>query len=217
LFAGKFITFEGIDGSGKSTQIRLLASALRERGLDPITTQEPGGTPLGRGLRELLLTREEVVHPRAELLLFAADRAQHIELLIKPALNDGRIVISDRFADATLAYQSAGRNLSETSVKSIIKFATGGLKPDLTFLLDTTVESALMRLKTRREESTDTFSNENRMDLETSDFYSRVRQKYLEIAEKEPGRCVVISADNDVYEIHHEILKITLDRLQNTN
>ncbi|MEK7855062.1 MAG: dTMP kinase, partial [Acidobacteriota bacterium] len=102
---GKFITFEGIDGSGKSTQLRMLAGALRQRSVDVITTCEPGGTPLGRRLREAFLETEETVAPIAELLLFAADRAQHVELLIKPALNDGRTVISDRYADATFAYQ----------------------------------------------------------------------------------------------------------------
>ena len=132
---GKFITFEGIDGSGKSTQLRMLASDLRVKGYNVLTTMEPGGTPLGRRLRESFLETEENVSPLAELLLFAADRAQHVELLIKPALEEGKIVISDRYADATFAYQGAGRGFPETLVNQVIKIATGGLKPDLTLVL----------------------------------------------------------------------------------
>ncbi|MEP6944339.1 MAG: dTMP kinase, partial [Acidobacteriota bacterium] len=129
---GRFITFEGIDGSGKSTQVRMLAGELRGRGFDPMTTCEPGGTPLGRHLRTAFLETEETVAPLAELLLFAADRAQHVEFLIRPAIAAGRIVISDRYADATAAYQGAGRGFEMEMVEQVIHVATGGLKPDLT-------------------------------------------------------------------------------------
>ena len=118
---GKFITFEGIDGCGKSTQLRLLSGELRGRGVNVITTCEPGGTPLGRRLREAFLETEETVAPIAELLLFAADRAQHVEFLIKPALAEGKIVISDRYADATVAYQGAGRGFSPAIIKQVVK------------------------------------------------------------------------------------------------
>src|SRR5205823_5413525 len=115
----------------KSTQLRMLAGALRERGIDVLTTCQPGGTPLGRRLREAFLETEENVAPMAELLLFAADRAQHVEFLIKPALAEGRVVISDRYADATFAYQGAGRGFDEETANQVIRLATGGLKPDL--------------------------------------------------------------------------------------
>jgi dTMP kinase len=133
---GKFITFEGIDGSGKSTQLELLAGDLRSRGIDVLTTREPGGTSLGRRLRELFLESEETVAPLAELLLFAADRAQHVEHLIKPALEAGRTVISDRYADATVAYQGAGRGFSKAIIEQVIELATSGLRPDLTLFFD---------------------------------------------------------------------------------
>lgn len=200
---GKFITFEGIDGSGKSTQLRMLAGALRQRGVDCLTTREPGGTPLGRRLREAFLETEETVAPIAELLLFAADRAQHVELLIKPTLREGRIVISDRYADATYAYQGAGRGFPEETVNQIIELATGGLKPDLTLFFDISVETALTRMRTRTEVG----ENVNRMDVETADFYRDVRGAYLAIAEREKERFRVIDANGSVDEIQVRVLE----------
>ena len=132
---GKFITFEGIDGSGKTTQLRLLTGDLRHQGFDVLTTLEPGGTPLGRRLREVFLDTEENVAPIAEFLLFAADRAQHVEFLIKPSIEAGKIVISDRYADATRAYQGAGRGFSERIIEQIIKTATGGFKTGFDYFL----------------------------------------------------------------------------------
>ena len=201
---GKFITFEGIDGSGKSTQMRMLASDLRVKGCNVITTMEPGGTPLGRRLREAFLETEENVSPTAELLLFAADRAQHIELLIKPALEEGKIVISDRYADATFAYQGAGRGFSETLVNQIIEIATNGLKPDLTLFFDVAVEKALMRTHSRDEAG----EKKNRMDSETTEFYRRVRASYLKIAEKEKDRFIIIDGDGSVAEVHARVLQV---------
>lgn len=201
---GKFITFEGIDGSGKSTQLRMLAGALRQRSIDIITTCEPGGTPLGRRLREAFLETEETVAPIAELLLFAADRAQHVEFLIKPALGEGRIVISDRYADATFAYQGAGRGFLEPTVNQIIKLATGGLKPDLTVFFDISVENALRRMRDRTEIG----ERVNRMDVETAEFYSRVREAYLGIAANEPKRFRVIDANGSVEEIQARVVEI---------
>lgn len=201
---GKFITFEGIDGSGKSTQLRMLAGALRQRSIDVIATHEPGGTPLGRRLREAFLETEETVAPIAELLLFAADRAQHVEFLIKPAIEAGRIVISDRFADATYAYQGAGRGFPESTVNEIIHLATGGLKPDLTLFFDITVENAISRMEKRIESG----ENRNRMDVETAGFYASVREAYLRIAEREPKRFIVVDANGSVEEIQSRVVKL---------
>jgi dTMP kinase len=207
---GKFITFEGIDGSGKSTQLRMLASALRERGLDPLTTCQPGGTPLGRRLREAFLETEETVAPMAELLLFAADRAQHIEFLVKPALAQGRVVVSDRYADATFAYQGAGRGFDEKTVNEVIRLATGGLKPDLTIFFDISVETALMRMSDHNEAE----RRANRMDFETAEFYTRVREAYLGIARREPKRFRIINANGSIEETHRLVLEIILKSLK---
>lgn len=207
---GKFITFEGIDGSGKSTQLRMLAGELRQRGVDVITTHEPGGTPLGRRLREAFLETEETVAPIAELLLFAADRAQHVEFLIKPALADGRIVISDRYADATFAYQGAGRGFTEATVNEIIKLATSGLKPDLTLFFDISVDNALQRMGKRQE----TGEGKNRMDAESGEFYTNVRKAYLKIAESESGRFKVLDANGSIEETHSMVVEIVNEFLK---
>jgi len=206
---GKFITFEGIDGSGKSTQLRMLASELRVRGLNVLPTCEPGGTPLGRRLREAFLETEENVAPLAELLLFAADRAQHVNFLVKPALEEGKIVISDRYADATFAYQGAGRGFAENTVSQIIEIATGGLKPDLTLFFDLQIEQALLRTDSRN----DTGERKNRMDREKTEFYERVRAAYLTIAEGEPERFRVIDASGSTDEIKTLVLKIVSEFL----
>lgn len=201
---GKFITFEGIDGSGKSTQLRLLADDLRFRGFNVLKTQEPGGTPLGRRLREAFLETDENVSPMAELLCYAADRAQHVEYLIKPALAEGKIVISDRYADATVAYQGAGRGFSPTIIKQVVQLATGGLKPDLTLFFDLPVESSFERTHKRDKMG----ELKNRLDKENSDFYARVRNAYLEIIAKEKKRFRVMDATKSVEEIHAEALEV---------
>jgi dTMP kinase len=206
---GKFITFEGIDGSGKSTQLRMLANELRVRGFNVLPTMEPGGTPLGRRLREAFLETEENVAPLAELLLFAADRAQHVNFLVKPALAEGKIVISDRYADATFAYQGAGRGFSESIVNQVIELATGGLKPDLTLFFDLPIEKALLRTNSR----TDTGEQKNRMDKETAEFYERVRKAYLKIAANEPERFRVIDAVGFTDEVQMRVVKTVTDFL----
>lgn len=208
---GKFITFEGIDGSGKSTQLRMLASELRFRGFDVLNTCEPGGTPLGRRLRETFLETEETVAPLAELLLFAADRAQHVNFLVKPAIEQGKTVISDRYSDATFAYQGAGRGFSETTVNQIIEFATDGLKPDLTLFFDLPVQKALLRTKSRTERG----EKKNRMDKETTEFYERVRRAYLKIGENEPERFRIIDAEGSTDEVKTRVLKIVTEFLEN--
>jgi dTMP kinase len=207
---GKFITFEGIDGSGKSTQLRMLAYELQSRGMDIITTCEPGGTRLGRELRGAFLETWEEVAPMAELLAFAADRAQHVEFLIKPALADGRVVISDRYADATRAYQGAGRGFAETQIDQAVGLATGGLKPDLTLFFDITVEEAIRRMIDRDE----THGEKNRMDDETAEFYTRVRDAYLAFAKQEPERFRIIDAMRSVEEIHATVTEMVTKFLE---
>lgn len=206
---GRFITFEGIDGSGKSTQLGLLQSALSARGLDIVRTLEPGGTALGRKLREAFLETDEAVTPMAELLLFAADRAQHVNFLIRPAMADGKIVISDRYADATVAYQGAGRGFDADVIRSVIDLATGGLKPDLTLFYDLPVDIAIARASNRNGDE----AKNNRMDAETHDFYERVRSKYLEIAAREPERFKVIDATGTPEEIFRKTIEVVDDFL----
>lgn len=207
---GKLITFEGIDGSGKSTQIRMLEGELRLRKFEVLMTREPGGTPLGRHLREAFLETEEEVDPLAELLLFAADRAQHVNFLIKPSLKEGIIVLSDRYADATFAYQGAGRGFSEKMVNQITEIATGGLKPNLTLFLDLPIEKSLARTNTETQDD----RKNNRMDSETTEFYQSVREAYLGIAEKEPKRFQIIDADRPIEKIQSEIVEIVTDFLK---
>lgn len=182
----------------------MLTGDLRARGTDIVVTREPGGTPLGRRLREAFLETEETVAPIAELLLFAADRAQHVELLIKPALAEGRTVISDRYADATFAYQGAGRGFEPETVSSVIELATGGLKPDLTLFFDVTVERAIERMNTRDGQG----GTKNRMDTETAEFYAEVRKAYLGIAEREPERFKVIDANGSIEDTHRKMMEI---------
>ena len=182
----------------------MLAGDLRARGIDVISTHQPGGTPLGRLLREAFLETEETVAPMAELLLFAADRAQHVEFLIKPALAEGRIVISDRYADATSAYQGAGRGFPEKTVKEVIRLATGGLKPNLTLFFDISVETAIKRMEARHEDG----ESRNRMDAETQEFYARVREAYLGVAKSEPKRFKVLDANGSIEETQAKVVDI---------
>lgn len=202
--SGNFLTFEGLDGSGKTTQLRLLAAELRRLGFDVAETREPGGTVLGKRIRELILEDDAAPAPLAELLLFAADRAQHLETLIKPALAAGKIVISDRYADATAAYQGAGRGFPAERILQTIELATGGFKPDLTLFFDLPTEAALARTNNRADEG----EKLNRLDKETIDFFERVRKSYLQIAAAEPKRFRVIDANRSIHEIHVETVQI---------
>lgn len=208
---GKFLTFEGIDGCGKSTQMRLLASELRLRGHEVITTREPGGTQFGNRLREVLLDTEGQVDPLAELLLFAADRAQHVRTLIRPALESNHIVLSDRYADATSAYQGAGRGFNARTINLAIQLATGGLKPDLTLLFDLPVEISLKRAHGRHHNSG---TLPNRLDTEDPGFYERVRESYLELAAAEPERFRIIDANKAIEEVRAQVMKIVEGFLQ---
>jgi dTMP kinase len=200
---GTFITFEGIDGSGKSTQLRLLANYLRARGCNPILTREPGGTPVGLRLREALLDAQEQVDPLTELLVFAADRAQHVRRVLRPALADGAVVISDRYADATRAYQGAGRGFSPELISEIIKLATEGLVPDLTLLFDVTVQESTNRTSRRSSKN-----KRDRLDIEQEDFHARVREEYLRIAAAEPQRVKIIDTSGPVEETQERLQEI---------
>jgi len=203
---GTFITFEGIDGSGKSTQLRLLANFLSSKNCDVLLTREPGGTPVGNKLRAALLDAHEEVDPLAELLVFAADRAQHVRRVLRPALEAGHVVFSDRYADATAAYQGAGRGFSPKLIAEIIELATDGLKPDLTVLFDLPVEESNSRTRRR----SDGKRKSDRLDGETSDFHTRVRDEYLRIARNDPQRVKVVETNRPVDETHERVKEIVV-------
>ena len=203
--AGAFITFEGIDGCGKSTQLRLLSSELRVRGLEVVTTREPGGTTLGQKLRAALLDVQEQVDPLAELLVFAADRAHHVRTLLLPSLAAGKIVLSDRYADATVAYQGAGRGFRPELIKEIVQLATDGLTPDLTLLFDLTVAESAVRTRKRFEAK-----HSDRLDREAKEFHERVRQAYLQIARENPERVRLIDARGSVQQTHGRVMEIVM-------
>ena len=189
-----FITFEGIEGAGKSTAIEFLVEYLQAHGYDPVTTREPGGSALGRRLRSLLLdVRTTGLCSRAELFLFLADRAQHVAEVIRPALEAGQVVLCDRFTDSTLAYQGHGRGLDTEYLRSLNTAATGGLAPDLTLLLDLPVRCGLERAG-QRNRSEGMVIAEGRFDSESLDFHERVRRGYRDLAEEEPERFAIIDA-----------------------
>lgn len=204
--AGAFITFEGIDGCGKSTQLRLLASELRLGGREVIATREPGGTSLGERLREALLDAQEQVDPLAELLVFAADRAQHVRALVSPALASGHVVLSDRYADATVAYQGAGRGFAPELIAEVVQLATGGLKPDLTLVFDLDVEESRRRARKRTAQS----RTPDRLDLEDVAFHARVREGYLRLAAEEPERVRLVDANGAIQETQAAVREIVL-------
>jgi dTMP kinase len=208
--AGTFITFEGIDGSGKSTQLRMLSNYLRANSCVVQLTREPGGTTLGLRLRAALLDAQEEVDPLTELLVFAADRAQHVRTLLRPALELGHVVISDRYADATVAYQGAGRGFQPELISDIVQLATDGLVPDLTLLFDVPVQESVNRT-TRRSSAK---NNRDRLDIEAADFHSRVREAYLKIAAKEPGRVKVIDTSGPVEITHDHVKRIVVPFLR---
>lgn len=189
-----FISFEGIEGSGKSTAQRLLAEHLQGLGYDPLLTREPGGCALGRSLRPILLdARTRGLSSRAELYLFLADRAQHVAEVIRPALEAGQAVLCDRYTDSTLAYQGYGRGLDPEHLRRINDMATGGLMPDLTLLLDLPVHCGLERAGLRNREE-GTVLSEGRFDAESLEFHERVRQGYRSLAAEEPERFAIIDA-----------------------
>ncbi|HNS54607.1 MAG TPA: dTMP kinase [Syntrophales bacterium] len=206
--AGRFITFEGVEGSGKSTQIRLAGEFLQALGLTVVVTQEPGGTPLGERIREILLNRGGFdISGEAEVFLFAAARAQHADAVIRPALESGKIVLCDRFSDATIAYQAYGRGLPLESVREICRLASRGLSPHLTLLFDLPVEEGLARALQRiagREGNT----REDRFEREHLDFHRRIREGYLAVARQEPGRVRILDASKDIESTRQEVRSI---------
>lgn len=206
-----FITFEGVEGCGKTVQARLLAEHLRQMGLPVVLTREPGGTAIGDQIRAVLHdTANTAMLPISEILLYSAARAQIVGELIRPALAAGQVVVCDRYADSTLAYQGYGRGLSLDVLRYITAFATGGLIPDLTLLLDVDVEAGLRRkhaaFRAQRDEL-------NRMDQQTVDFYTRVRDGYKALVAQEPNRWVVIDASRDIDAIQDEIRSVVGPRL----
>jgi dTMP kinase len=208
--AGTFITFEGIDGSGKSTQLRMLANFLKQTGCDVLLTREPGGTPVGNRLRAALLDAQEEVDPLTELLVFAADRAQHVRRVLRPALESGQVVFSDRYADATAAYQGAGRGFSPELISEIIELATEGLKPDLTLLFDLSVHDSTTRTRRR----SDGKQQGDRLDAENAEFHTRVRDEYLRLARAEPERMKIIETNQPVEVTHERVKEIVVPFLQ---
>jgi dTMP kinase len=214
--SGLFITLEGIDGSGKSTQFEMLVRALAARGHEAVVTREPGGTKLGRRMREVLLDHESGnLTPVAELFLMAADRAQDVNEVIRPSLERGRLVIADRYADSTVAFQGYGRALDLEVIKEVNRLATGGLKPHLTLLFDLDPNLAKSRLDARTGNAIGgSEPGVNRFDEERLDFHTRVREGYLKLAAAEPDRFKVIDASQSVEGMHEQVLSLVLKLLE---
>lgn len=208
---GMFITLEGGEGSGKSTQISLLADALRAMGRSVVTTREPGGTPEAEKIRDFLVKRDGGNWtPMAECMLLYAARQMHVENLIKPALSEGKIVVSDRFSDSTRAYQSFGHGLPLETIEQIDHLVLDGFKPDLTFILDLPVETGLARAGKRMDADQ---SQEDRFEKLGTSFHDRLRQGYLQIAQANPERCVVIDATRSIEKISADLAKHVQERL----
>ena len=202
-----FITFEGLEGSGKTSQIPILDNYLREAGHAVFCTREPGGTDIGDQIREVILTRENTaMHQHTEILLFQASRAQLVAEVIRPRLEKGEIVLCDRYADSTIAYQGYGLKVDLAQVRTIVDFATGGLKPDLTLYLDVDVEAGLQR----RNQDGDV----NRLDVKELEYYQRVRDGYYEMMKAEPERWEVINANKPPDEVQAALREVVLARLE---
>lgn len=216
---GYFITFEGLDGSGKTTQLRLLADSLTETGRSVVTLRQPGGTALGDRIRSILLdSRSETalgpIDPATEMALMFADRAQAIAEIIEPALQAGSIVLCDRFTDSSEAYQGGGRGLGSERILAMHQAVCGDLQPDLTLLLLPSLESSLRRARRRNQRHTrKNGTDENRFERESDDFYRRIHHKYEEIAAREPRRVIPLREDASIEAIHTRILEIVAERL----
>lgn len=196
---GIFISFEGIEGSGKTTQARLLYDYLCAKGLNPVLTEEPGGTEIGREIRKILLSLGHLnMHPVTELLLYNASRSQHVNEVILPAIKSGRVVITDRFSDSTFAYQGWGRGLDRDIISRIDEISTGGFRPDITILIDVDVNVGLLR--NRKANKVD------RIELEEIEFHRRVRDGYLEIARQQPRRIKIIDGSKGIEDIHRQVI-----------
>ncbi|ULJ61441.1 dTMP kinase [Wielerella bovis] len=200
----KFLTLDGIDGAGKTTQLNVIRAWFETRGLPVLFTREPGGTPLGERLREILLSPETQVSLRTETLMMFAARCQHIEDVILPALKNGVNVVSDRFTDATFAYQGGGRGLPDADIAVLERWVQGSLKPDLTILLDVPLEVSLARIESSREK--------DRFEQEQADFFRRVRDVYLQRAAAAPEHYVVVNSNREKADVKVEI-ETVLDKL----
>lgn len=215
MVRGLFITFEGLDGSGKTTQIKRLAAWMQRRALPVTMTRQPGGTPLGDRIREILLDPVSTgVAPLTEMTLMFADRAQCIAQVIRPALETGQCVLCDRFTDSTEAYQGGGRELGSEVVLDLHRLVCGNLQPDLTLLLLPSLEVSLGRARSRnRRVAEKTGQDEGRFEQEQDAFYRRVWQKYREIAAREPERVVPIEGNLSVDEVHEQIVEAVAEKL----
>lgn len=203
-----FITLEGPEGSGKSMQIRELAEFVREKGFEVLTTREPGGTFIGDQIREVIMRMDNtMMHPNTEILLFCAARAQLVAEVIRPNLEKGVVVISDRYGDSTLAYQGYGHGLDLKILREILKFATGGLQPDLTLLLDVDIDEGMNRKIKGGSEW-------NRMDAQQLEFHRRVRAGYQEMAQADPDRWQLINAANDPQTVQQDIRAVMMKKLE---
>jgi dTMP kinase len=214
---GFFLTFEGLDGSGKSTQLSKLAQWLAaERSEEIVITRQPGGTQIGDQIRKLLLDSRTQIAPRAELGLMFSDRAQCIAEVIAPALEQGNIVLCDRFTDSTEAYQGGGRELGSEVVLELHNAICGGLQPDLTLLLLPDFDHSLERARRRNDRKAGRGPDENRFEREDEIFYRRVFDKYCEIARREPLRVLVIDGDHGIQQVHERIVEVVRERLKDS-
>ena len=216
---GRFITFEGLDGCGKSTQLKMLAAVLIAQGVPVVVTREPGGTPTGEKIRQLLLdTKTSSLAPLAELALMFAARAQHIAEVIQPAHAEGRLVLCDRFTDSTEAYQGGGRKLGSDPVLALHRILCGNMWPDLTILMDSDVAKSVDRARRRNKiqagNGDRTKTDESRFEQESRAFFGRVRSAYLAIAAREPQRVVVVDARGTPEETHRQIVDVVRRKLK---
>ncbi len=195
---GLFITFEGADGCGKTTQLNLLKDYLISKGFDVVITREPGGKGLGEKVREILLNYDGVVSDRCESFLFLADRAQNIDIIVNPAVEQGKIVLCDRHTDSTVAYQGYGRGLDITEINMLNNLATHNKKPDLTLVFDVDIETSMQRVG----------QNKDRMESAGKEFFNRVRNGYLELAKQEPQRIKVINSTKSIEEVFENVKAI---------
>lgn len=195
---GLFITFEGADGCGKTTQLNLLKDYFEKVGKEVVLTREPGAKGLGEHVRKILLNYDGVVSDRCESFLFLADRAQNVDVIVNPAINEGKIVLCDRHTDSTVAYQGYGRGLDINEINMLNNLATGGMKPDLTLVFDVDIETSMQRVGNEKD----------RMEQSGNEFFNRVRYGYLKIAEQEPDRVKVIDSTQSIEDVHNDVIAI---------
>lgn len=204
---GFLVTFEGGDGCGKSTQLKMFQDFLKKENVDFIVSREPGGTPLGEEIRKILLNSNYNISSTTEFLLFSASRATHVEEIVKPALEEDKVVILDRFYDSSYTYQGYAGNLSIKDIENITEFAIQGIKPDLTFLLDLSYDEAM-----KRKAKDEKLSHLDRMERKAKEYHDKVREGYLKLAKQNPGRIVVVDASKSVEEISNFINKTFIER-----